>query len=150
MVSSMPKKRQALVDELNNAMRDASGLGVLHSQEMARRAGISSSDLECLDVILLKGPLTAGALAEATGLTTGAVTGLIDRLERAGYARRLPAPADRRKVLVEATRAVGERLMPLGLPMQRAVGRVLECDRVTLAASRLRRLDGVRGTARVF
>jgi hypothetical protein len=48
------------------------------------------------------GPVTAGTLAEAKGLTSGAITGVIDRLERSGFARREPDPGDRRKVLVRA------------------------------------------------
>jgi DNA-binding MarR family transcriptional regulator len=62
-------------------MCDASGQGVMYSQAVAQRLGINSTDLECLDHIVLRGPLIAGALAEATGLTTGAITGVIDRLE---------------------------------------------------------------------
>jgi DNA-binding MarR family transcriptional regulator len=125
-MSRKPARRPELIAALNTALRDTSGLGVLHSQAMAERAGISSSDLECLDVIVLRGPLTAGALAEATGLTTGAITGVVDRLERAGYARREHDRADRRKVLVRATKAVDERIMPLSLPMQRAALTALE------------------------
>ena len=115
-----------LIAALNTAMRDASGMGVLHSQAMAERAGLNSSDLECLDIVVLRGPLTAGALAEATALTTGAITGVIDRLERAGYVRRERDRDDRRKVLVRATKAVEERIMPLTRPMQRAALGALE------------------------
>ncbi|MBF6332960.1 MarR family winged helix-turn-helix transcriptional regulator [Nocardia transvalensis] len=63
--------------------------------------GLSASDRKCMDTLRRLGPVTAGAIAEHTGLTTGAVTGLVDRLERAGYARRVRDPRDRRKVLVE-------------------------------------------------
>jgi DNA-binding MarR family transcriptional regulator len=124
-MSSRPRRAE-LIAALNTAMRDASGMGVLHSQAMAERAGIGSSDLECLDFIVLRGPLTAGALAEATGLTTGAITGVLDRLERAGYAKRERDPDDRRKVFVRATKRVAERIMPLSLPMQRAALGALE------------------------
>src|SRR5260370_19239740 len=78
---------------LNAAMRDVSGQGVLYSQAVAERLGMNSTDLECLDHIS-RGPLTAGRLAELTGLTTGAITGVIDRLERAGLARRQRHPCD--------------------------------------------------------
>src|SRR5580700_8824106 len=101
-MSRPSKKRLELTGALNLAMREASGLGVLFSQEVARRLGIASTDLECLDY-LGRGPIAAGELAELTGLTTGAITGVIDRLERAGLARRSRDVADRRKVLVEAT-----------------------------------------------
>lgn len=120
MASRTRKSRRELIAALNAAMRDTSGQGVLYSQAVAQRLGINSTDLECLDLVVLRGPLTAGALAEATGLTTGAITGVIDRLERAGFARRARDAVDRRKVLVRALPAVAERVAPLFEPMQRA------------------------------
>jgi DNA-binding MarR family transcriptional regulator len=114
------KRREDLIAALNTAMRDASGQGVMYSQAVAQRLGINSTDLECLDHIVLRGPLTAGTLAEATGLTTGAITGVIDRLERAGFARRERDPEDRRKVSVSTNPVVFERIAPLFEPMQRA------------------------------
>ena len=69
----------------------------------AERLGISPTDLRCLDIVQGRGGLTAGELASAAGLTTGAVTGVVDRLERAGLARRARDEADRRKVNVEVT-----------------------------------------------
>ncbi|MFI5779373.1 MarR family winged helix-turn-helix transcriptional regulator [Nocardia sp. NPDC051570] len=63
--------------------------------------GLGASERKCMDTLNRLGPVTAGAIAEHTGLTTGAVTGLVDRLEKAGYARRVRDPRDRRKVLVE-------------------------------------------------
>jgi DNA-binding MarR family transcriptional regulator len=59
--------------------------------------------MRCLDVLQREGPVTAGHLAEMTGLTTGAMTVALDRLERSGYARRIRDGADRRRVLVELT-----------------------------------------------
>jgi DNA-binding MarR family transcriptional regulator len=112
--------RDELVAALNRAMRDASGQGVLYSQAVAERLGINSTDLECLDIIVMRGPVTAGELARATGLTTGAITGVIDRLDRAGFAKREHDAADRRKVLVRALPAVERRVVPLFKPMERA------------------------------
>ena len=112
--------RDALIVALNRAMRDASGQGVLYSQVVAERLGINSTDLECLDFIVMRGPLTAGELADATGLTTGAITGVIDRLERAGFAQRERDKDDRRKVRVRALPAVERRIFPLFQPMERA------------------------------
>ena len=62
---------------------------------------MNPTDLESLDILARHGPMTAGRLAEMTGLTTGAITGLVDRLERRGYARREPHPTDRRSVIVQ-------------------------------------------------
>ncbi|SEE91633.1 DNA-binding transcriptional regulator, MarR family [Rhizobiales bacterium GAS191] len=112
--------RGELMGALNRAMRDASGQGVLYSQAVAERLGINSTDLECLDVIVMRGPVAAGELARATGLTTGAITGVIDRLDRAGLARREHDPADRRKVMVRALPAIERRVAPLFKPMEQA------------------------------
>jgi DNA-binding MarR family transcriptional regulator len=117
--------RDELTAALMRAMRDVSGMSVLHSQAVAMRLGVSSSDLECLDVVAMRGPLTAGEIARATGLTTGAITGVIDRLERAGFAAREHDPADRRKVLVRALPAVERRIAPLFKPMEQAALSVL-------------------------
>ncbi|MFD6156568.1 MarR family winged helix-turn-helix transcriptional regulator [Nocardia sp. NPDC060256] len=63
--------------------------------------GLSAVERKCMDTLRILGPVPAGTIAEHTGLTTGAVTGLVDRLEKAGYAKRTRDPQDRRKVLVE-------------------------------------------------
>src|SRR2546426_5308979 len=88
------------MQELENALRRSSAQGVIFSQTVATRAGISSSDLECLDFLNLEGRVTAGRLAEVTGLTTGAITGVVDRLEKAGLVRRERDETDRRKVFI--------------------------------------------------
>lgn len=108
-----------------NAMREASALGILCSESVARHLGISSSDLECLDFMATHQPVTAGALAAQTGLTTGAITGVIDRLEAAGLARRLQSGEDRRKVFVGTTEAFRKRVVPLFEPMQRLQAAVI-------------------------
>ena len=99
---SRPKARAALLQELEHAVRRSSAQGVIFGQTVATTAGISSSDLECLDFIIIEGRVTAGRLAEVTGLTTGAITGVVDRLEKAGFARRERDAIDRRKVFIEA------------------------------------------------
>jgi len=83
----------------------------------AERLGVNRTDLECLTIIERRGGLSAGELAGESGLTTGAVTGVIDRLERAGYAARVPDPADRRRVLVEVTPAFYDRAREIWGPM---------------------------------
>ena len=65
--------------------------------------GVNRTDARCLDVLDQRGSMSAGDLARESRLTTGAITAVIDRLERAGLARRVPDPADRRRVLVELT-----------------------------------------------
>ena len=118
---SRPKARAALMQELEQAVRRSSGLGAIFSQTVATRAGISSSDLECLDFLNLEGRVTAGRLAEVTGLTTGAITGVVDRLEKAGLVRRERDETDRRKVFIAT---VPENVAKIGRfyeHMQRAV-----------------------------
>jgi DNA-binding MarR family transcriptional regulator len=124
-MSTGEMSRDTLIVALNRAMRDASGQGVLYSQAVAERLGINSTDLECLDFIVLRGPISAGELAEAIGITTGAITGVIDRLERTGFARRDRHGSDRRKVLVRALPAVDRRIGPLFQPMERGAMSVL-------------------------
>src|SRR5215213_7444750 len=92
--------RGSLVATLEGALRETSAQTVLFSHAVADRAGINPTDLETLDILVRTGPMTAGRLAELTGLTTGAITGLVDRLESRGYARREPHPSDRRSIIV--------------------------------------------------
>lgn len=73
---------------------------VLYNQVVSQRVGLGGSDSQFLSLLSLHGPLTPGRLAELTGLTTGTVTGVVDRLERGGFVRRVRDAADRRKVLV--------------------------------------------------
>ena len=81
--------------------------------EVAAAVGLNPTDLGCLCLLLLHGPSPAGRLAELTGLTTGAVTGVIDRLELAGFAQRVPDASDRRKVIVQPDEAkVEQELLP--------------------------------------
>ena len=117
--------RGELMAALERALRNVSGQAVLHSEAMAERLGINSTDLECLDIIILQGPVSAGELARASGLTSGAITGVIDRLHRAGLAKREPDPQDRRKVLVRVPPAVLQRILPIGEPMGRAAQAIL-------------------------
>ena len=101
----------ALLQELENAMRKASSQGALFAKSVADQAGISSADMECIDFVNLEGRMTAGRLADLTGLTTGAITGVVDRLEKAGFVRRERDESDRRKVFIVP---VAERMMEIG------------------------------------
>src|SRR4030081_1384656 len=120
---SRPKARVALMEQLEHAVRRSSALGAIFSQTVADRAGISSSDLECLDFLNLEGRVTAGRLAEVTGLTTGAITGVVDRLEKAGLVRRERDAIDRRKVFIatvpENVGAIGRFYVPMQAAMQK-------------------------------
>ena len=80
--------------------RELSTAVVLFHEAVGKRLGISGTERKLLDVLDRLGPSTAGELAAHTGLTTGAITGVVDRLVRAGYAQREPNPRDRRSVIV--------------------------------------------------
>lgn len=80
--------------------RELSTAVVLFHEAVGRRLGISGTERKLLDVLDRLGPSTAGELAAHTGLTTGAITGVVDRLVKAGYARRETNPRDRRSVII--------------------------------------------------
>src|SRR6185437_5384251 len=113
MSSDIPERQRLLID-LDREMRRVSSQAVMFSQAVAMRLSINPTDLECLGIIGETGALTAGQLAELTGLTTGAITGVIDRLEKAGFVRRAQDPDDRRRVIVQPLPEVAEeRISPL-------------------------------------
>jgi DNA-binding MarR family transcriptional regulator len=78
---------------------------VLHGLASAEAAGLNATDMYALNLLELSGPMTASGLASQSGLTTGATTRLIDRLERGGHVRRRADPGDRRKVIIEPASA---------------------------------------------
>jgi len=97
-----PKRTRAeLLQAIRSGFQQTSGQSVLLSQVIADKVGLAPSDLECLGYLEDGGPMTAGRLSELTGLTTGAVTRMVDRLGSAKYVRRRSDPDDRRKVIIE-------------------------------------------------
>jgi DNA-binding MarR family transcriptional regulator len=89
------------IDSVIRSLRRVNLQGSFFGQTVAIRFGLSESDVEALELLIDTGAATAGRLSDLMGLTTGAVTRVIDRLEQAGYVRRVPDPADRRRVIVE-------------------------------------------------
>jgi DNA-binding MarR family transcriptional regulator len=107
--------------------RQGSTLTVLRHARIAEKMGLSGTDHKALDLVgQAEGPLTAGRIAELTGLSTGAVTGVIDRLEKAGFVRRVRDPQDRRRVFVEIIPMDEERFAPLFQSALELTERVLE------------------------
>lgn len=128
-----PAGRAQLVDKLLWALRGLSAQSVLFNQALAELVAINATDLRCLDILGRTGPITAGQLAELTGLTTGAITGVLDRLEEAGFLRRMRDPDDRRRVIIQACgerteREVGPLFEPLAQAMSRLAGRYSDHD----------------------
>ena len=99
---------------------------MLH-QAVADRLGLHITDHKCLDFIYRHGAMTAGRLAELSGLTTGAVTGIIDRLEAAGYVQRADDPKDRRKTIVQPTRnkRLEKKIEVIFLPLRARMHKLL-------------------------
>ncbi|MED4956629.1 MarR family transcriptional regulator [Paenibacillus macerans] len=102
-----------LQQEIVLELRENGTRAVMLHQTISEKIGLNATDHKCLDYLLKAGPVTAGRLAELTGLTTGAVTSVIDRLEQAGFATRDKDPNDRRKVLVKAVSEKSELISSL-------------------------------------
>jgi DNA-binding MarR family transcriptional regulator len=115
------RTRADLLEALVRAMRQVSAQSVLISDTIAGHVGMNSTDLECLDLLFLAGPMTAGRLAAHTGLSTGAMTAVLDRLERARFVRRRRDATDRRRVLVEVLPRALETLQPFYTPLAAAM-----------------------------
>ncbi len=98
-------KRRALT-----AVRDYGVQLTLFRIAMSAWAGFSVNDMECLRLLLLKGVSTPSELARHTGLTSGATTAMLDRLEKAGLIERRPNPDDRRGTLIHPTESCAEKI----------------------------------------
>jgi DNA-binding MarR family transcriptional regulator len=99
----MSNDKRSVFDELIGEIRRSQNATHRFDQAVADALGLNRTDMRCMDVIEREAPVAAGRLADVTGLTSGAITTVLDRLERAGYARRVNDPLDRRRVLVEFT-----------------------------------------------
>jgi DNA-binding MarR family transcriptional regulator len=119
-------RRAELVKEIVVAIQDEQTQNAFLSNAIAERLGVTSTELEVLGTLVVRGPLSAGDLAKRTGLTSGAVTRLIDRLVERGSVRRLPDPEDRRRVLVEITPSAMKACGPFYAPIEREGTALLE------------------------
>src|SRR5690349_8375347 len=108
-MSRPTRSRSDLIEAIEHQARVGSTHTVLFHTAVAERLGLNPSDHKVADILALEeGPVTPGRLAELTGLTTGAITGVLDRLETAGFVAREPDPADRRRIIL--------RLLPGRVP----------------------------------
>jgi DNA-binding MarR family transcriptional regulator len=137
--------RAELLTSFIDAARRSGSLMQLLSQAAADRIGINATDLNCLNILSFSGPMTAGQLAQATGLTTASITGVIDRLEQAGYAERERDARDRRRVVVRLiTGAVHRDVAPAFAPMLAAwhdIAKSYTDDELALIAGFQRRVE---------
>jgi DNA-binding MarR family transcriptional regulator len=96
-------ERRLLAMAFATGLRKTGSLMQVMSQAAADKIGINATDLNCLNILSFSGSLTAGELARATGLTTASITGVVDRLEAAGFVSRQRDASDRRRVVVTIT-----------------------------------------------
>jgi DNA-binding MarR family transcriptional regulator len=130
---SRQSRKEELGDRLGDLVRESQRGTDITDDLLCQLLGINRSDSRCLDILDHRGRMTAGALAQESGLSTGAITAVIDRLAKAGYAQRVADPADRRRVQVELTdkaRAAGFELMagPMIEAGERLLDRYSEAD----------------------
>lgn len=102
MSSAPDRPREPPGESVGRLLRRHSTAAVLFHHAVAERLGLGPTDHKCLDVLRERGPMIGRELAAITGLTSGAITGVVARLERAGYVRREPDPGDQRKQILHA------------------------------------------------
>ena len=132
--------------------RELSTAVVAFHEAVGAYLGVSAVDQRALGIIGARGPLSAGALAKEIGLTPGAVTGMVDRLERAGLVERTPDPADRRRVVISVSQkgrgAFGEVFAGLSTAMNAMVSRFTAEEQELIADYVTRTIDILREQTR--
>ena len=103
------EKRVEVLEELARELRQFTGLGASFFRAAAARIGMTVTDMQVMDLLETSGPTTAGQLADLTGLTTGAITGMLNRLEETGLVHRERDPDDGRRVIVRLEKGKDER-----------------------------------------
>jgi DNA-binding MarR family transcriptional regulator len=120
-----PEREELVASVIHEGRRMSTRTVVFHAA-IAERLGLNPSDHKCADLIWNEtGPITAGHLAELTGLSTGAITGVVDRLERAGFVSRVPDAADRRRVVIQCCAGAPD-MRHLFIPMMQGVASLCE------------------------
>jgi DNA-binding MarR family transcriptional regulator len=135
------KRRLDAMDALNREVRGWQADQELFDSTVIDLAGVNRTDWRCLDILGTRGPMTAGQLADAMHLTTGAITGVLDRLEAAGLVRRIRDTQDRRRVIVEVTDEVNRLGAPVYGPLIADAGEahaVFDADQLELITQFIR------------
>ena len=136
------RRKRRLTNTIKESLRELSIQLSLLNHQVGTRLDIRDVDLDCLDIVARTGPLSPSALARRAGLHPATMTGILDRLERAGWISRDRDPADRRGVLVSARRERGAELLGLYAGMNGSMDRLCAGytdDELTLLADFLRR-----------
>lgn len=113
-------------ETLIKSLRRFSTRMVLFEQNVAQSLGVFHTDLKCADIINETGPINPSELANETGLTTGTITALIDRLVDAGYVSRNNDPKDRRKILISSNKEKQEEIRDLYIPLAKSTAELCE------------------------
>lgn len=121
------KDHESLVRQASSEIRRYQTAVDRFDEAATRLLGINRTDARCLDVLDQRGPLSAGELARECGLTTGAMTTLLDRMEDLGYLRRAAHPTDRRRVMVELTAKARRRAEQIYGPVGAEGRELLAC-----------------------
>ncbi len=143
---SRQSSRRELAQQLRSEILGYFGAASDFDERLAKRLKLRRTDLRCLDLIGRLGPMTAGRLAEESGLTTGAVTFILDRLEEAGMVTRRRDTEDRRRVWVEIVPEARERLTRLQQPVadeMREVAQQFKVDELTVVRDFMRQAKEV-------
>ena len=131
----------ALTREIQNLLRDL--ISRLHqlNDAVGDRIDLKAGDIEILDLVARHGPVSPSEVSASTGIHPATLTGVIDRLEGAGWLSRVPDPDDRRRVRLEARRERGAELVRLYAPMNRSLTEIcaaLSTDQLTVVRDFLR------------
>ncbi|MBT2447866.1 MarR family transcriptional regulator [Streptomyces sp. ISL-43] len=118
--------RSELIAQIEDGVRDNGGRGQLLHQAIAQHFGLNPTDMKCVDLARSETRLTAGRLAEITGMSTSATTAVLDRMERAGFIERVRDPEDRRRVIVVSTGRREQEVAEAFLPLKDAMRSLLE------------------------
>ena len=109
-----------LEQQVFTAARNQGISSVLFRNAMGRKLGVNVTDSECLGYLTVNGVATPTEIARYTGLTTGSTTAMLDRLEKAGFIKRIPNPNDRRGIIIEINKNWTEKVAPLVAGVQKA------------------------------
>jgi len=143
--------KERLIEQTLQEIRALDGELDLMDQAIADRLGMNRTDAQCMDLISRLGPLSAGELAERVGLTPGAITAVLDRLERGHWIRREHDTVDRRRVMVDRGQAQHAKMAPIFARLRsstrKALARYSE-EQLDLIADFLRRTTAIAAQQR--
>src|SRR6202162_5519193 len=138
--------KERLIEQTLQEIRALDGQRDLMDQSIADRLGMNRTDAQCMDLVSRLGPMTAGELAERVGLTPGAITAVLDRLERGHWVRRAHDTVDRRRVMVSGGQAEHAKMAPIFARLRSSTREVLARyseEQLDLIADFLRRTAAI-------